>query len=105
MPYPDAEDRRAILQIYDQKRLGLSLDPAALEHAVRQTGHPIEGSDSATGRWSGDHIQALCRAIARMRLRDGRDRAGRASATEYLERPSLTTSEEALTANPRPAPS
>jgi cell division protease FtsH len=87
IPYPDARDREAILKIYDQK-LGLQLEPAALEHAIRQTGHPIEGSDAVTGRWSGDHIQALCRAIARRRLR-----AGRRDGTTVLD------VEEALTAN------
>ena len=102
IPYPDALDREAILKIYDQ-RLGLSLDPAALEHAVRQTGHPIEGSDSATGRWSGDHIQALCRAIARRRLRSGRRDATRIddveeALTANLDLPKLTPEEELVVA-------
>ncbi len=87
IPYPAAADREAILKIYDQ-RLGLQFEPAALDHAIRQTGHPIEGSDATTGRWSGDHIQALCRAIARRRLRSGR-----------RDPTTVTDIEDALTAN------
>jgi cell division protease FtsH len=102
IPYPNAEDREAILKIYDQ-RLGLKLSPDALIHAVRQTGHPIEGSDAYTGRWSGDHIQALCRSIARQRLRDGRndestiDDVERA-LTANLDLPKLTPEEELVVA-------
>ncbi|EDM73839.1 ATP-dependent metalloprotease, FtsH family protein [Plesiocystis pacifica SIR-1] len=101
IPYPGAEDREAILKIYDQ-RLGLNMNAAALTHAVRQTGHPIEGSDTATGRWSGDHVQALCRAIARKRLRDARDQDGDETTiadvedalTANLDLPTLTPEEE-----------
>jgi len=71
IPYPKAEDREAILNIYDQK-FGLQFTSEALSFAVRQTGQPIEGS-SSSGQWSGDHIQALCRAIARQRLRKGNE--------------------------------
>jgi cell division protease FtsH len=67
IPYPNAEDRRAIISIYDQK-LGLQLSARALDYAgeeVRATF--VEGTGT---RYSGDHIQALCRALARMRLRE-----------------------------------
>ncbi len=102
IPYPKSDDREAILKIYDQ-RLGLKLGPEALTHAIRQTGHPIEGSDAYTGRWSGDHIQALCRAIARQRLREARtdettiediERA----LTANLDLPKLTPEEELVVA-------
>ncbi|KIG12653.1 Cell division protein FtsH [Enhygromyxa salina] len=102
IPYPKADDREAILKIYDQ-RLGLHMSEAALTHAVRQTGHPIEGSDAHTGRWSGDHIQALCRALARQRLRSARtdettitdvERA----LTANLDLPTLTPAEELVVA-------
>lgn len=102
IPYPKSDDREAILQIYDQ-RLGLQMSPEALIHAVRQTGHPIEGSDAYTGRWSGDHIQALCRALARQRLRTARtdettlvdvERA----LTANLDLPKLTPEEELVVA-------
>ncbi|NVB40365.1 AAA family ATPase [Pseudenhygromyxa sp. WMMC2535] len=102
IPYPKAEDREAILKIYDA-RLGLRMSAAALTHAVRQTGHPIEGSDAYTGRWSGDHIQALCRAIARDRLRTGRDDATEIedierALTANLDLPKLTPDEELVVA-------
>ncbi|MBE2248852.1 MAG: AAA family ATPase [Myxococcus sp.] len=66
IPLPNAEDRRAILSIYDRK-LGLALAPRALDWLVKKTGEPVEGSNTL---YSGDHIQALCRALARMRLRE-----------------------------------
>lgn len=102
IPYPKAEDREAILKIYDE-RLGLHMNAAALTHAIRQTGHPIEGSDAHTGRWSGDHIQALCRAIARQRLRDARTDATTITDVEHalmanLDLPVLTPAEELVVA-------
>ena len=106
VPYPDAEDRRAILQIYDQK-LQLGLTERGMNHAVRRSGEPLEGQsatfDGAPLRWSGDHLQALCRQLARMRLREARtgptelEDVERA-LTEYLERPSLTPTEERVVA-------
>jgi cell division protease FtsH len=67
IPYPDADDRREILRIYDRS-MGLQFSPAALEHAVGRTGGLVE---SALGtHYSGDHLNALCRAIARIRLRE-----------------------------------
>ena len=36
IPYPDADDRREILKIYDQK-MGLQMTPETLEHAVERT--------------------------------------------------------------------
>ncbi len=68
IPYPSAEDRRAILSIYDEK-LGLQLSQRALDYAVKRTSDFVEGQNT---RYSGDHLQALCRAMARMRLRERR---------------------------------
>jgi cell division protease FtsH len=67
IPYPDENDRREIFKIYDQKmRLQFSAD--ALEYAVRRTG---ENYMTATGTaFSGDHLNALCRAVARLRMRE-----------------------------------
>lgn len=101
IPYPDADDRRAILQIYDRK-MGLKLSDAALEYAVKRTGDFVEGAALGT-RFSGDHLNALCRAIARFRLRDQLDRpcvpddVDRA-LTEWLERPRMTPAEERVVA-------
>ncbi|MGZ3422671.1 MAG: AAA family ATPase, partial [Polyangiales bacterium] len=72
VPWPDADDRRAILSIYNQK-LDLKLTERGLEYAVKRSGDPLEGPAAAHGgpaRYSGDHLQALCRQIARTRLRE-----------------------------------
>ncbi|WNG24848.1 AAA family ATPase [Cystobacter fuscus] len=99
IPYPNSTDRRAILSIYDRK-LGLGLSERAMEYAVKRTGDLVEGTGS---RYSGDHLQALCRALARRRLREGHlgpiepldvERA----LTEYLDRPELTAAEEKVVA-------
>jgi cell division protease FtsH len=99
IPYPDADDRRAILGIHDRK-LGLAMSPRAVDYTVKRTGDLVEGTDS---RYSGDHIQALCRQIARARLREGRADATEVADVEealsaYLERPELTKAEERVVA-------
>lgn len=99
IPYPNAEDRRAILGIYDLK-LGLELSPRALDYAVKRTGDTVEGQAT---RYSGDHIQALCRALARMRLREQKvgplepDDVEKALSS-WAERPTLTPAEEKVVA-------
>jgi cell division protease FtsH len=99
IPYPGADDRRAILGIYDEK-LGLQLSPRALEYAVKRTSDLVEGQNS---RYSGDHLQALCRALARMRLREKRtgpleiDDVEKALSS-WAERPNLTPKEEKVVA-------
>lgn len=99
VPYPDADDRRAILRVHD-RQLGLALTDAALEHAVRRTAGPIEGG---TGRYSGDHLQALARGLARTRVREGRtgptdiDAVERA-LTAHLDPPALSPAEERVVA-------
>lgn len=99
IPFPNAEDRRAILGIYDQK-LSLELSPRALDYAVKRTGDIVEGQAT---RYSGDHIQALCRALARMRLREQKVGALEPDDVEkalssWAERPSLTPAEEKVVA-------
>lgn len=101
IPYPDSEDRREIFRIYDQKmRLGLS--PEGLDFAVKRTGDLVEGAAAGT-RYSGDHINALCRSIARIRLREkktgptGTDDIERA-LTEWIERPKMTAHEQKVVA-------
>jgi cell division protease FtsH len=99
IPIPGAEDRRAIFEIYDRK-LQLQLSERGLDYGVKRTADLVEGAQT---RYTGDHIQALCRAIARRRLReqlegptevDDIERA----LTEYLERPELTAKEEQVVA-------
>lgn len=100
IPFPGAADRRAIFEIYDRS-LELRLSERALDYAVKRTADPT----ATGGRYSGDHINALCRGIARRRLRAG---SGPEDATEiddveavitqYLDRPELTSTEEAIVA-------
>jgi cell division protease FtsH len=101
IPYPDGEDRREILRIYDAK-MGLQMTPEALEYAVRRTAEFVEGAAVGT-RFSGDHLNALCRSIARIRLREDLrgptqpadvDRA----LSEWIDRPRMTPAEERVVA-------
>jgi cell division protease FtsH len=101
IPYPNAQDRRAILAVHDAQ-LGLALSPRALDHAVKRTEEPVEGQAAGTF-WSGDHLQALCRQIARRRLREGLNGPTEPLDVEqaleaYVERPQLTTAEERVVA-------
>ncbi|MBX2799972.1 MAG: AAA family ATPase [Myxococcales bacterium] len=99
VPFPNEEDREAILRIYDQKwKLGLSEE--ALRYAVKRTGDPIEGGNQP---YSGDHLQAACRALARQRMRDANTgpsepRDVEAALTAHVERPRLTPFEERVVA-------
>jgi cell division protease FtsH len=101
IPYPEADDRREILKIYDRKmRLGMTSE--AVEFAVRRTADFVEGA-AAGSRYSGDHLNALCRSIARIRLREKRADATapadvERALTEYLEVPELTPREERVVA-------
>jgi cell division protease FtsH len=101
IPYPGADDRRAILSIYDQK-MGLSMSERALDYAVKRTGEFVEGQNT---RYSGDHVQALCRALARIRLRERRDATVATEVedieralTEFVERHALTPHEQRVIA-------
>jgi len=99
IPFPDGEDRRAIFAIYDRK-LGLQLSERALDYAVRRTADRVEGFDT---RYTGDHIQAICRALARRRIREQITVPTEVeevewALTEYLDRPELTSAEEKVVA-------
>ena len=105
IPFPNSEDRRAIFEVYN-KKLGLQMTERALTYAVKRTADYVEGTD---GHYSGDHLQALCRAMARRRLREataGKAGGGRPSEvddveralTEYADRPELTSAEERVVA-------
>lgn len=101
IPYPDADDRREILRIYD-KKMRLQMSEEALTYAVRRTGDFVEGAAAGT-RYSGDHLNALCRAIARIRLRENLQRPTEPAdvdraLTEWTERPRMTPSEERVVA-------
>jgi cell division protease FtsH len=101
IPYPDAEDRKTILGIYDQK-MGLHMTGEALDRAVKRTGDQVEGAAEGT-YYSGDHLNALCRALARLKLRG--EIAGPVQPAdvdralgEWIERPKLTPAEEHVVA-------
>ena len=101
IPYPNAEDRRAILAVHD-KRLGLDMTEAALDYATKRSAEHVPGPSGGT-HYSGDHLQALCRQLARTKLREGLegpvtpadiDRA----IEQYLDLPKLTKAEELVVA-------
>lgn len=101
IPYPDANDRREIIEIFNGK-MRLGMDSATVDHVVRRTAGPVPETASAT-RYSGDHLNALCRAVARLRLRE--NRAGPTTQAdidqalnEWVERPSMTPAEERVVA-------
>jgi cell division protease FtsH len=67
IPYPDDDDRKAIFEIYD-KKMRLKFTEEAMEYAVTRTGNRYM---TPTGTpFSGDHLNALCRAVARLRMRE-----------------------------------
>ena len=100
IPYPDDEDRRSIVQIYDRK-MRLQMTEAAIDYAVRRTGR---GYLTATGTpFSGDHLNALCRSLARLRLRENRTDPTQPedierAFEEYVDRTELTEREEEIVA-------
>jgi cell division protease FtsH len=101
IPYPGRDDRRAILQVHD-RRLGLDMTEPALDYAVKRSGEPVPGPSGGT-HYSGDHLQALCRQLARTRLREGV--TGPTTPTEidraieqYLDLPKLLAAEEMVVA-------
>jgi cell division protease FtsH len=101
IPYPNADDRRAILAVHD-RRLDTQLNAAALDYAVRRTDDFVPGPTGGTP-YSGDHLQALCRQLARTRLRE--NATGETSIAEidraieqYLDLPKLTAAEEIVVA-------
>ena len=80
IPYPDPEARREIFSIYNRK-YGLGLDGASVDHLVFRTENWVDPEQGI--RFSGDHIEAICRSIARRKFidpsweptKDGLDRA------------------------------
>ncbi|MFO0878491.1 MAG: AAA family ATPase [Gemmataceae bacterium] len=101
IPYPDTDARREIIRIYDRK-MNLQMSEETLEHAVRRTDWVVPGAASGT-YFSGDHLNALCRSIARFRMRENRNDASRPedverALTEWVEKTKLTPLEERVTA-------
>ena len=68
IPYPDKDDRKAIIEIY-LKKFGLNMAEDVVEYAVQETGGFADASRGI--RFSGDHIYAMLRALKREHLRRG----------------------------------
>ncbi|MGE0708231.1 MAG: AAA family ATPase [Planctomycetota bacterium] len=68
IPYPRERDRRAILEIYKQK-FQLALPDPVFEYTVRKTSGYVNAERRT--RFSGDHLYALCRGLARESIRRG----------------------------------
>jgi cell division protease FtsH len=101
IPYPDDDARREIIKIYDRK-MALKMTEETIEHTVRRTDWMVPGAASGT-YFSGDHLNALCRSVARFRLRDGRQddtttEDVERALTEWIEKTKLTSLEERVTA-------
>ncbi|MCB9674009.1 MAG: AAA family ATPase [Alphaproteobacteria bacterium] len=99
IPFPGADDRLAILKIYDAK-FGLQMSERGLDYAVKRTAGLVEGSIS---RYTGDHLEALCRALARRRIREQLSGATEpadidAALEAFVDRPELTATEERVVA-------
>src|SRR5262249_36252621 len=97
IPYPDADDRREILRIYDTK-MRLRLSEEALEFAVKRTGEHVPGAGRGT-RCGGTHHTAVGGARAGTRRRERRDGDSTAddidrALREWIERPKMPREEE-----------
>ena len=100
IPYPEDDDRREILKIYD-KKMSLRLSTKALDYAVDRTGDAFVTPQGTP--FSGDHIQAMCRAVSRIRLRESRQDEStpddvERGLSEYEDRLELTEKEEKIVA-------
>jgi len=100
IPYPDSDARREIFKIYD-KKMRLKMTEEALEYAVKRTSESYQTAQGTP--FSGDHINAICRFIARLRLREDRsdtttEKDIERAFSEYEEKLNLTKKEEDLLA-------
>ncbi len=71
IPAPNAQDRREIVDIYNRK-LELGMSKELCEHLVRRTDGLAERERGMP--FTGDHINAVCRALKRQALRTGEHR-------------------------------
>ncbi len=66
IPYPNEEDRRAIIDLY-RRRFDLNLPPELCRFLVHRSAAYVD-PDKGT-RYSGDHLYAICRALKRIAIR------------------------------------
>lgn len=96
IPYPDTDDRREIIRIFNHK-MRLEMTEEAVDFVVKRTNDHVIGAAAGT-RYSGDHLNALARSIARLRLREkikfptDPELVERAM-TEYIDLPKMTPKE------------
>jgi cell division protease FtsH len=80
--YPISSDRREIADIYRIK-WQLDMSDEALEYLVEKTGGYVDLARAV--RFSGDHIEAICRALKREELREGELKVDRDAVNRVLE--------------------
>lgn len=100
IPYPEDDDRREIIKIYD-KKMSLKLSAKSLDYAVDRTGESFVTAQGTP--FSGDHLQAMCRAVSRIRLRENKEGETtpddvERGLSEYEDRLELTEKEEKIVA-------
>jgi cell division protease FtsH len=83
VPGPNADDRRAILEIY-RRKLDLPLDDELVSYLVRLTDRAADLQKNLP--FTGDHLYAVCRALKRQALRTGRPEITRADVEKALQR-------------------
>jgi cell division protease FtsH len=103
LPYPSAEDRREILEIYLDK-FGLELSDELLDYAVERTAGFVD--EARSSRFSGDHLYAIIRSLKRQQLRNlssgsqggalefTKEHVDEAIGTRKKKRPALQEEEE-----------
>jgi cell division protease FtsH len=83
IPAPDADDRRAIIEVHD-KRLGLALSDDLVRHLLRRTEGLADREHQLP--FTGDHLSAVCRALKRHVYRTGKAEITEADLDRALER-------------------
>ena len=81
IPYPNEKDRRAILQLYT-KKFALDVPADVFDHIVRKTGG--YANVERRMRFTGDHLYAICRGLAREIVRKGKHTATKAEVDEII---------------------
>jgi cell division protease FtsH len=81
IPYPNEKDRRAILDLY-RTRFGLTIPEDVFEHIVRKTAG--YANVERRMKFTGDHLYAICRGLAREIVRKGPHTITRAEVDETI---------------------
>lgn len=100
IPYPDEDDRREIIKIYRDK-FNLDMPDEMVEYLVERTSGFASWEEQL--RFTGDHLYAICRALKRMELREGKFTVTKQHIDQVLRRRvkakiSVTSEEERVIA-------